>query len=120
MLNIAGFDLHGFNLCHCFFSYVTTEVCTCLSMFGARGQSALVSVSMYGRRTCPVAIRWKAKRNGNAVTPILDDQPKRNKSHFQMCWFGPVSDQPEYLAPVLYQKCIGEKRSSVSFLVFLL
>lgn len=36
----------------------------------------------------------------------------------------PFSDilvyQPGYLAPVLYQKCIGEKRSLVPFIVFLL
>lgn len=61
--------------------------------------------------------KWK---QGNAATSILGDQPERNRSHFQMYWFGPVSDQPEYLAPVLYQKCIGEERSSVPFIIFLL
>lgn len=45
--------------------------------------------------------KWK---QGNAATSILGDQPKRDKSHFQKYWFDSVSDQPEYLAPVLYQE----------------
>lgn len=56
--------------------------------------------------------KWK---QGNASTSILGDQPKRNKSHFQKYWFGSVSDQPEYLAPVLYQESQNALSSLYSF-----
>lgn len=32
MLNVEGFDIHGFSLYHCFYSYMTTEVSTCMCL----------------------------------------------------------------------------------------